>query len=132
MDNFEVMESKRQQKVSRQILKDISEIFQKDPRHFFGNSLVTVTDAEVSVDLSVAKIYFSVFPIKDAEDVFFKLDALKSEIRKLLGNKVAKRMRKVPELIFYHDDTEEKASHMDQLINSLNIPPADPEENKGE
>lgn len=125
MDNFEVMESKRQNKVSRQIQKDLGEIFQRDPKHFFGNSLVTLMDVEVSPDLSVAKIYLSVFPIKDAEDVFFKLENMKSEVRKVLGNKIGKRIRKIPELIFYHDDTEEKASHMDRLIDSLDIPPAD-------
>ena len=123
------MESKRQQKFSRQILKDLSEVFQKDPRHFFGNSLVTITDVEVSPDLALAKIYLSVFPIKDAEDVFFMLENKKSEIRKLLGNKIGKRVRIVPELAFFHDDTEEKATKIDQLIDSLDIPPPDKEEN---
>lgn len=125
MDNFEVMESKRQQKISRQIQKDLGEIFQKDPRHFFGHSLVTLTEVEVSPDLSLAKIYLSVFPIKDAEEVFFHLNDIKSEVRKLLGNKIGKRIRKIPELAFFHDDTEEKAAHMDRLIDSLNIPPVD-------
>jgi ribosome-binding factor A len=124
------MESKRQQKISRQIQKDLGEIFQRDPKHFFGNSLVTLTEVEVTVDLSIAKVYLSVFPIKDAEEVFYRLDNMKSEVRKILGNKIGKRIRKIPDLVFYHDDTEEKASHMDRLIDSLNIPPADEDESK--
>lgn len=119
---------KRQSKYGRQIQKDISTIFQKDPRHYFGNSLVTVTGVEMSPDLSLARIYLSVFPIKDAEDVFFRLDERKSEIRKHLGNKIGKQVRIVPELAFFHDDTEEKASHMDRLIDGLVIPPADESE----
>ena len=117
------MDGKRQNKYSRQILKDLTEVFQKDPRHFFGNAFVTVTDVEVSPDLSLARVYFSVLPISDAEGVFDRLDDVKSEVRKLLGNKIGKRIRKIPELAFFHDDTGEQASKMDKLINSLDIPP---------
>ena len=117
------MDGKRQNKYSRQILKDLSEIFQKDPRHFFGKAFVTLTDVEVSPDLSLARVYFSVFPIQDAEGVFDRLDDIKSEIRKLLGNKIGKRIRKIPELAFFHDTTGEEASKMDRLIDGLDIPP---------
>lgn len=116
------MLSKRQQKFSRQLQKDLSEIFQKDPRGYFGDSLVTLTGVEVSPDLSFAKLFLSVFPIKNAEDVFFRLSEKKSEVRKQLGIKIGKRVRIIPELAFFHDDTQEHASKMDQLISGLNIP----------
>ena len=118
-------QSKRQVKFGRQIQKDLGDIFQKDPRHYFGHSLVTITGVEMSPDLSFAKVFLSVFPIKDAEEVFFKLDEKKSEVRKHLGNKIGKQVRIVPEIAFFHDNTEEEASKMDQLIDSLNIPKAD-------
>lgn len=79
----------------------------------------------MSPDLSFAKVFLSVFPIKDADEVFFKLDEKKSEVRKHLGNKIGKQVRIVPEIAFFHDNTEEEASKMDQLIDSLNIPKAD-------
>lgn len=119
---------KRQHKFGRQIQKDLSEIFQKDPRHYFGHSLVTITGVEMSPDLSFARIYMSVFPVKDAESVFFNLDEKKSEIRKHLGHKIGKLVRIVPEIAFFHDDTEERASKMDQLIDNLHIPPAEENE----
>lgn len=115
------MSSTRQQKFSRQLLKDLSEIFQKDPRGYFGNSLVTLTGVEMSPDLSFAKLFLSVFPVKDADTVFFQLNEKKSEIRKHLGNKIGKRVRIIPQIAFFHDDTQEQASKMDQLIASLNI-----------
>ena len=117
------MDSKRQHKFSRQIQKDLSEIFQRDPRHFFNNSLVTITGVEVSPDLGFAKVYLSVFPVKDVEDVFYNIEQKKGEIRKLLGNKIGKRVRIVPELAFFHYNTEEEASKIDRLIDNLNIPP---------
>ena len=79
----------------------------------------------MSPDLSFAKVFLSVFPIKDAEEVFFKLDEKKSEVTKHLGNKIGKQVRIVPEIAFFHDNTEEEAFKMDQLIDSLNIPKAD-------
>ncbi|MEQ8581931.1 MAG: 30S ribosome-binding factor RbfA [Marinoscillum sp.] len=118
-------QNKRQHKYGRQIQKDLSEIFQRDTRHYFGHSLVTVTGVEMSPDLGFAKIFLSVFPIQNTEDVFFNLNEKKSEIRKHLGNKIGKQVRVIPELAFFHDDTEERASRMDQLIDGLNIPPAD-------
>ncbi len=118
------MDAKRQNKYGRQIQKDLSEVFQKDPRHFFGKALVTITEVNVSPDLSLARVYLSVLPIQDAEAVFDRLEEHKSEVRKLLGLKIGKRIRKIPELAFFHDDTQEKAFKMDNLIDSLNIPPA--------
>ncbi len=79
----------------------------------------------MSPDLGLAKVYLSVFPIKDTEDVFFNINEKKSEVRKHLGRLIGKQVRIVPEIAFIHDDTEEKASKMDQLIDNLNIPPAE-------
>lgn len=117
------MESKRQHKYGRQIQKDLGEIFQRDVRHFFGNSLVSVTGVTVAPDLSLARVYFSVYPISDADQILKNLNNKKSEIRKLLGNRIAKQVRKIPELAFFMDNTEEEASHLDKLIDGLNIPP---------
>ncbi len=125
MDICTMTQNKRQHKFGRQIQKDLSEIFQKDPRHYFGSGLVTITSVEMSPDLGLAKTYLSVFPINESESVFKNLEEKKKEVRKLLGNKIGKQVRIVPELVFYHDDTEERASQMDKLIGGLNIPEAE-------
>lgn len=122
------MESKRQIKYAKQIQKDLAEVFQKDPAHFFKTSLGTITHVSVSPDLSLARIYLSIFPINLAEEVFNHLNEIKSEIRGKLGNKIGSRVRIVPELAFFHDDTEEKASKIDNLIDNLDIPPDSEEE----
>jgi ribosome-binding factor A len=119
------MESKRQVKYSKQLQKDLAEIFQKDPSHYFGSSLGTITDVSVSPDLGLARIYLSIFPINKAEEVFRHLDKIKSEVRLKLGKKIGSHVRIIPELAFFHDDTEEKASKIDNLINKLDIPPED-------
>ncbi|MEQ9402102.1 MAG: 30S ribosome-binding factor RbfA [Cyclobacteriaceae bacterium] len=122
------MESKRQVKYGRQLQKDLAEIFQKDPKHFFGNALVTITEISVSPDLGLARVYLSVFPVAETEKVFDHLNGIKGEVRLKLGRKIGNRVRIIPELAFFHDDTEEKASKIDALIDGLEIPPEKEEE----
>ncbi|MBL6449741.1 30S ribosome-binding factor RbfA [Fulvivirga sp. 29W222] len=116
-------ESKRQQKFSRLIQRDLSDIFQKDKMGIFANTFVTVADVIISPDLSVAKVYLSMLMVKDKEAMLSKVDQHKSEIRRDLGNKIGKQVRIVPQLNFYIDEVEERAQKIDKLIDDLNIPP---------
>ena len=122
------MESKRQVKYGRQLQKDLAEIFQKDPSHYFGSSLTTISEVSVSPDLGLARVYLSVFPINQAKSVFEHLNEIKGEVRLKLGKKIGSRVRIVPEIAFFHDDTQEQAGKIDNLISKLSIPPAEEEE----
>ena len=68
------METTRQQKIARQIQRDIADIFQKEAAHIVRGSMVTVTTVRVSPDFGYAKIYVSVFP-------FDKGDAILAELK---------------------------------------------------
>lgn len=120
----------RQQKFARLIQKDISEIFQQDKRGILGNTFVTVTDVQMSPDLSVARIYISMMLQQDKAGILRRLDAHKKEIRRALGLRIGKQVRIVPELIFYIDEVEENAMRIEALIKSLNIPPAPEDDNE--
>jgi len=123
-----IMESMRQQKIGRQIQKDLGDIFLRHGRDYFGSSMVTITEINVTPDLAIASVYLSVFPNENTDQFFEKLESKKNEIRKRLGNQMKKRARIIPELNFFHDETTEHASRMDKLIDGLNIPPADDSE----
>jgi ribosome-binding factor A len=120
--------STRQQKFSRLIQKEISDIFQRDKRGILENTMVSITDVNVSPDLSVASIYISMMLVKDKQKVLDRLNVNKKEIRKALGERIGKQVRVVPELIFYVDETEENAQRIEDIIKNLNIPPAPKEE----
>lgn len=96
------MESKRQVKYGKQLQKDLAEILQRDPSYFFKTSLGTITNVSVSPDLGLARVYLSIFPISQAEQVFEHLNQIKSEIRLKLGNKIGDRVRIIPEIAFFH------------------------------
>ncbi len=117
--------STRQQKYGRLLLKELSEIFQRDKRGILDNAFISIADVTVSPDLSVAKVYISMMLAKDKARTLEKLNKGKSEIRKALGDRIGKQVRIVPELIFLIDDTEENAFRIEELIKNLNIPPAD-------
>ena len=110
------METTRQKKVSRLILKELSIIFQKESRQFLGNILLTITQVRVSPDLSVSKIYLSMFPAEDPEASLNTLNQNKKFFRNLLGRQLKNQLRIVPELIFYIDDSAEYAEEIDRLL----------------
>ncbi len=117
--------STRQQKFGRLIQKELSDIFQRDKRGILDNTLVTISDVDMSPDLGVAKVYISMMLAKDKTQTLEKINRGKGEIRKALGERIRKQVRVIPELIFIIDETEEKAFKMEELLKNLNIPPAD-------
>jgi ribosome-binding factor A len=120
--------STRQQKFSRLIQKELSDVFQRDRRGILGNTFITIADVRVSPDLGVARIYISMLLAKDKQKTLDALNVHKKEIRKALGDKIGKQVRIIPELIFEIDEVEEKAQRIEDLIKNLNIPPADKSE----
>ena len=115
-------ESKRQQKFSRMILKDLGEIFQQDKRGIIEGAFITVSDVLMSPDLAIARVYLSMLMVEDSKALIDKIIARKSEIRKALGNKIGKHVRIVPDLQFYIDELPEQASKIDKIIGDLDIP----------
>lgn len=127
------MESKRQQKYSKLIQKELGEIFQRESKPLVGKAMVTVTHVIMSPDLGVAKVYLS-FLLANNQELFEKIEQNKKEIRKHLGNRIGKSVRSIPELVFFLDDSSAYAQHMDKVISSLDIPeaPEDDEEEEEE
>lgn len=119
------MGSRRQEKYSRMIQKELGEIFQRESSGWTFGNIVSVTKVEMSPDLGVAKIYLSFLKGGTARESFEALNKHKNEIRKQLGNRIAKSVRKIPEIVLYFDDGAEYAEKMNSLFRNLNIPPED-------
>jgi ribosome-binding factor A len=115
--------STRQQKYSRLMQKELSEIFQRDKRGILENTMISIVDVKMSPDLSVARIYLSMTLAKDKEKVLEKINANKREIRKALGDRIGKQVRIIPEIVFFIDEVEENAQRIEDIIKNLNIPP---------
>ena len=110
------MESTRQKKISRQLQKDLSEIFQLEGRTLFNTSFVSVTVVRISADFSVARAYLSVFGVENKELLLSKINQMSYHIRKKLAARVRNQMRKVPELKFFLDDSVDYAEKIKSLL----------------
>ena len=109
-------QSTRQQKVSRELQRDLAEIIRSKGMAAFGGAMVTVSEVRVSPDLSIAKVYVSIFPSEKQEEVMKLLEENNKAIRGELGRKVAKQLRIVPELDFYLDTTLDYVEHIEELL----------------
>jgi len=107
------MDSIRQNKVARLIQRDLSEMFQQECKE---GAMLSVTAVRVSPDLSYAKIYVSIFPSERVEAVMKSLEEKNKSIRFILGKKVGKQMRIVPELRFFVDDSLDYIDKIDELL----------------
>jgi ribosome-binding factor A len=110
------MESTRQLKSARLIQKEMAEIFLAESRGLFGNVMITVTHVRISPDLGVAKIYVSLFPVKDKDKLLKSIREHTSELRGILGKKIRQQVRVIPELVFFLDDSIDYAEHISQLL----------------
>ncbi|PKV67272.1 30S ribosome-binding factor RbfA [Pontibacter ramchanderi] len=124
------MESKRQQKFSRLIQKELAEVFQREVPHLFGGAYISVSVVRVSPDLGLARVYLSVMNAKDGNEMLLQeLRVNTKTIRHLLAQRIKKQVRVIPELVFFLDDTAEYSAKIDKLFSNLDIPPA-PEEDE--
>ncbi len=109
-------ESKRQLQVGREIQKYMAEIIRSKGMTAYAGAMVTVSGVRMSPDLSVAKIYVSIFPSDKTEEVMEIIGENTRALRGELGSKIAKQFRLVPELVFYVDDSLDYVEHIDELL----------------
>lgn len=109
-------ESTRQQKVARQLQRDLAEIIREKGTAVFGGAMISVTAVRISPDLSVAKVYVSIFPSSKAKEAFAIVEASAKSIRGELGRRVSKQLRIVPDLNFLIDDSLDYVEHIDELL----------------
>lgn len=111
-----IMDSVRQNKVNSLLQRELAEIFRQEARSLLPGGLITVSAVRVSPDLGLAKVYLSLFPVKDKQAVLDTIRDQGARLRGLLGQAVGKQMRVVPELLFFIDDSLDRAEEIDKLL----------------
>lgn len=109
------METTRQQKISRLLQKELSTIF-LGVAHNFQGILISTTKVHVSPDLSVARVYLSIFPSERGEEMLQLINEKSVSIRHDLAGRTRFQLRTVPELTFYIDDSLDYMEHIDNLL----------------
>jgi ribosome-binding factor A len=110
------MENTRLKKVNRLLQNELGVIFQRESKTLFGGAMITVTEVSVSPDLSVAKVYISLFLTSNPQKLFEEIKLQTPVIRKQLGMAIRHQLRIIPELIFIYDDSLDRALRIEELL----------------
>lgn len=111
------MESQRQKKVAAVLQQDLVEVLQGAAREGgMRGVIISVTKVNVTVDLSIAKVYLSIFPVKDSQKLIEGITSNAPLIKHELAQRTKQQMRRMPELLFFLDDSLE---YIDQINQSL-------------
>src|SRR4051812_46037845 len=109
------MESIRQRQVAKTIQIAMSEVVQQDLTHILEGAMVTVSGVRITPDLFTARLYLSIFNHKNPEHVLNILDKNNKFIRGLLGKKIRNKVRSIPQLEFFRDDTLEDVQNLERI-----------------
>ena len=109
------METTRQNKISRLIQKELSEIFLLQTKSMNG-VLVSVSAVRITPDMSIARVYLSVFPSERSQEIVKNINDNMKSIRYELGTRVRYQLRIIPELKFFVDDSLDYAERIDELL----------------
>lgn len=111
------MQGTRLERIARLIQKELSEIFRLETAKTRG-TLVSVSTVRVSPDLSIARIYLSVFPSDQGAAVVKNVNDNEKQVRYNLAQRVRYQLRRTPELVFYLDDSLDYIEHIDELLQT--------------
>jgi len=111
------MESNRQKKIGGILQQDLVDVLQRAASEGgMKGVLISVSKVNVTVDLSIAKVYLSIFPNKEAEVLLQGIRSNTPLIRHELAQRTRHQLRRMPTLEFFIDDSLE---YIDNIEKSL-------------
>jgi ribosome-binding factor A len=117
------METNRQKKIGGVIQKDLVDILQGEVRkNGISNLIISVSKVSVTTDLSVATVYLSIFPQEKAAETLAGIKANSTLIKHDLSQRVRLQLRKVPNLVFFIDDTLDYIEKIDNALKNQENP----------
>lgn len=111
------METNRQKKMGALLQADLVDILQGEVRkNNISNLIISVSKVSVTTDLSIAKVYLSVFPTNKAPELLKAIQSNAPLIKHDLAQRVKNQLRKVPNLMFYIDDSLDYIEKIDTAL----------------
>lgn len=113
------MASIRQNQVAELIRRHFSMLLLEQGRLIYGDAMVTVTEVKMSPDLTMAKIYLSVYNTENKQAVLLEMEDQQAMLRQSLASRLKSHLRRMPDIHFYLDDTLDEIEKVDKLIKKL-------------
>ncbi|WP_121906062.1 30S ribosome-binding factor RbfA [Ulvibacter antarcticus] len=121
-------ESNRQKKIAGVLQNDLANVLQNMLREMGQQGiLISVSKVGITTDLSIAKVYVSVFPSDKAVGVVAELNEVKPKIKHQIAQLTKHQLRKMPDLTFYNDDSLEYIETIDRAVKGEDNPIKNPE-----
>ena len=114
-----MQEGKRQKQVAGLIQEEMNAIFQKMSLAMIDGGMVSIADVKVTPDLLEARIYLSLFQVKDRAATMQKIEDKSWEIKRELTSRIAKQLRRMPELKFFLDDTLDHVFKIEEILKNI-------------
>jgi ribosome-binding factor A len=117
------METNRQKKIAGVIQKDLVDILQGEVRkNGINNLVISVSKVLVTSDLSVATVHLSIFPQERAKETLAAIKTNSTLIKHDLSQRVRLQLRKVPNLVFFIDDSLDYIEKIDTALANRENP----------
>lgn len=125
---FCTMETNRQKKIAGVLQQDVADVIQSALREAgVQGILVSVTKVTVTTDLSIAKVYMSIFPHQEGEKVLKEVNVVKSQIKHKVAQRTKHQLRRMPELSYFIDDSLEYISNIEEAVKGKEDPINNPD-----
>jgi ribosome-binding factor A len=118
-------EGKRQKQVASLLHHELSDIFQRLGLNMIDGGMVSISDVKITPDLFEARVYLSLFQVRDAAQVVKNIEERSWEIKRELVSRVRNQLRSMPQLTFFQDTSLDYVDKMEALLKQLNTPPPD-------
>ncbi len=110
------METNRQKKIAGVIQQDLATILQNEARNTMPGVILSVTKVYVTTDLSVAKVFLSIFPDTNRASILEGIVTHMPQIKHQVAQLTRHQLRKMPELTFYLDDSLDYIETIDAAL----------------
>jgi ribosome-binding factor A len=121
-----MQETNRQKKIATVLQKDLVDVLQKSAQSGMKGVIISVSKVSVTPDLGVAKVYLSVFPSDKRAELVKGVQSNTALIRHEMAARTRNQLRRMPELLFFGDDT---LDYIEKIDSSLKGKDENPIEN---
>jgi len=122
------METNRQKKIASVLQRDLVDVLQgAATQGGMKGIIISVTKVKVTVDLSIAKVYLSIFPNDKGKELIEGIKDNTVSIRHEIAQRTRHQLRRMPELEFFLDDSLEYIDNIDKSLKGSEDPIKNPD-----
>jgi ribosome-binding factor A len=110
------MDNTRLTRLTQLLSQELGTILQRFSQREFKGVLISVTKVRISPDLSVGKVFISIFPSSRSKEIIEAVVTQQGLIKRELGQAIGNNLRKMPDFTFYVDDSLDYEDNIDKLL----------------